>query len=140
MPEIGVNKVILIGRTGADTELKYTSSGKAVANFSLAINDSFKNKDGEQTERVEWVRCVAWERLAEVCGEFLTKGKQAYAEGRLQTRTYEDREGNQRTISEVVVRQLRLLGGLGNGNGNAEHSTKPEENPDADIRDEDIPF
>ena len=117
MPEIGVNKVILIGRTGADTELKYTSNGKAVANFSLAINDSFKNRDGEQTERVEWVRCVAWEKLAEVCGEFLTKGKQAYAEGRLQTRTYEDREGNQRTVSEVVVRQLRLLGGPGNGNG-----------------------
>jgi len=76
MPEIGVNKVILIGRTGADAEIKYTSGGKAVANFSLAINDSFKNRDGEQTERVEWVRCVAWEKLAEVCGEFLTKGKQ----------------------------------------------------------------
>jgi single-strand DNA-binding protein len=144
MPEIGVNKVILIGRTGADAEIKYTSSGKAVANFSLAINDSFKNRDGEQTERVEWVRCVAWEKLAEVCGEFLTKGKQAYAEGRLQTRTYEDREGNQRTVSEVVVRQLRLLGGPGNGNGNgngnAEQSTRPAENPDAEIRDEDIPF
>ena len=125
MPEIGVNKVILIGRTGADTEIKYTSSGKAVANFSLAINDSFKNKDGEQTERVEWVRCVAWERLAEVCGEFLTKGKQAYAEGRLR-RDDEDREGNQRTVSEVAVRQLRLLGGPGNGNGKAEQSTRPQ--------------
>ena len=76
MPEIGVNKVILIGRTGADAELRYTGNGKAVANFSLAVNESFKNGDGEQREHVEWVRCVAWEKLAEVCGEFLTKGKQ----------------------------------------------------------------
>ena len=139
MPEIGVNKVILIWRTGADAEIKYTSSGKAVANFSLAINDSFKNRDGEQKERVEWVRCVAWERLAEVCGEFLTKGKQAYAEGRLQTHTYEDREGNQHTVSEVVLRQLRLLGGPGNENGGIEHNARPAQNPDADISD-DIPF
>jgi single-strand DNA-binding protein len=117
-----------------------TSNGKAVANFSLAINDSFKNKDGEQTERVEWVRCVAWERLAEVCGEFLTKGKQAYAEGRLQTRTYEDREGNQRTVCEVIVRQLRLLGGPGNGNGNGEQTARPPENSDAEIEAEEIPF
>ena len=140
MPEIGVNKVILIGRTGADAEIKYTSSGKAVANFSLAINDSFKNRDGEQTERVEWVRCVAWEKLAEVCGEFLTKGKQAYAEGRLQTRTYEDREGKQRTVSEVVVRQLRLLGGTGNGNGKAEQGTGPSESSAAETDPEEIPF
>jgi len=139
MPEIGVNKVILIGRTGADTELKYTSNGKAVANFSLAINDSFKNGDGEQKERVEWIRCVAWGRLAEICGEFLIKGARAYAEGRLQTRKYDDREGNEHTVSEVVVRQLRFLGGPGNGNGKTEQSASPAENPDADISD-DIPF
>ena len=140
MPEIGVNKVILIGRTGADTELRYTSNGKAVANFSLAINDSFKNGDGEQREHVEWVRCVAWGRLAEVAGEFLTKGQRAYAEGRFQTRKYDDREGIEHTVSEVVVRQLRFLGGPGNGNGNAEQSTRPAESSGADIRDEDIPF
>ena len=139
MPEIGVNKVILIGRTGADTELKYTSNGKAVANFSLAINDSFKNGDGEQRERVEWVRCVAWGRLAEICGEFLIKGARAYAEGRLQTRKYDDRDGIEHTVSEVVVRQLRFLGGPGNGNGGAEHNDRLAENPDANISD-DIPF
>ncbi len=132
MPEIGVNKVILIGRTGADVELKYTSNGKAVANFSLAINESFKTGDGEQREHVEWVRCVAWGRLAEVCGEFLTKGGRAYAEGRLQTRKYEDRQGNEPTVNEVVVRQLRLLGGPRNGNGDAEHSARPVENLDAE--------
>ena len=73
MPEIGVNKVILIGRTGADAELKYPSGGKAVTNFSLAVNERFKNGDGEQRERVQWVRCVAWGKLAEICGEVLTK-------------------------------------------------------------------
>jgi len=140
MPEIGVNKVILIGRTGADTELKYTSNGKAVANFSLAVNESFKNGDGEQREHVEWIRCVAWGRLAEVAAEFLTKGQRAYAEGRFQTRKYDDREGIEHTVSEVVVRQLRFLGGPGNGNGKAEQSTRPAENPDAEISDQDIPF
>ena len=140
MPEIGVNKVILIGRTGADTELRYTSNGKAVANFSLAINDSFKNGDGEQREQVEWVRCVAWGRLAEICGEFLIKGARAYAEGRLQTRKYDDREGNEHTVSEVVVRQLRFLGGPGNGNGKADQNARPADNPDADISEEEIPF
>ena len=139
MPEIGINKVILIGRTGSDSELKYTSNGKAVANFSLAINESFKNGDGEQRERVQWVRCVAWGKLAEVCGEFLTRGKQAYAEGRFQTRTYNDHDGNEHTVSEVVVRQLRLLCDPKNGNGKAEHSAIPADNPDADISD-DIPF
>ena len=140
MPEIGVNKVILIGRTGADTELKYTSNGKPVANFSLAINDSFKNGDGEQREHVEWVRCVAWGRLAEICGEFLIKGARAYAEGRLQIRKYDDREGNEHTVSEVVVRQLRFLGGPGNGNGKTEQSARSAENHDADIDAEEIPF
>ncbi len=140
MPEIGVNKVILIGRTGADTELKYTSNGKAVANFSLAINESFKTGDGEQREHVEWVRCVAWGRLAEVCGEFLNKGKQAYAEGRFQTRKYEDRDGNEHTVCEVVVRQLRLLGRPGNGNGKAEQRTEPVDNSGAEIDTDEIPF
>ena len=141
MPEIGVNKVILIGRTGADAELRYTASGKPVANFSLAINESFKNGDGEQRERVQWVRCVAWGRLAEVCGDFLTKGKQAYAEGRSQTRKYEDREGTEHTVSEVVISQLRLLCDPRNGNGKAEQEPARAENPDPDSPDDDqIPF
>ena len=139
MPEMGVNKVILIGRTRADAEHRYTSNGKAVANFSLAVNETFKNGDGEQKESVEWVRCVVWGKLAEVCGEFLTKGKQAYAEGRFQTRKYDDRDGIEHTVSEVVVRQLRFLGGPGNGNGKADQSARPAENPDAEISDE-IPF
>ena len=140
MPEIGVNKVILIGRTGADADLRFTANGKPVANFSLAINESFKNGDGEQREHVEWFRCVAWGRLAEVCGEFLTKGKQAYAEGRFQTRKYDDRDGNEHTVCEVVVRQLRLLGGPGNGNGKTEQSPTLAEDPVADLDTDEIPF
>ena len=102
-------------------------NGKAVANFSLAVNETFQNGDGEQREHVEWVRCVAWGRLAEVCGEFLTKGKQACAEGRFQKRKYDDRDGSERTVCEIVVRQLRLLGGPGNGNGKPEQTMKPLE-------------
>jgi single-strand DNA-binding protein len=139
MPEIGVNKVILIGRTGADAELRYTSNGKPVANFSLAINESFKNGGGEQREHVEWIRCVAWGRLAEVCGEFLTKGKQAYAEGRFQTRKYDDRDGNEHTVCEVVVRQLRLLGAPGNGNGKTDETIAAPESSGPEV-DDDIPF
>jgi len=140
MPEIGVNKVILIGRTGADTELKYTPPARRSANFSLAVNESFKNGDGEQREHVEWVRCVVRGRLAEVVAEFLTKGQRAYAEGRFQTRKYDDREGIEHTVSEVVVRQLRFLGGPTNGNGKTDQSPRPAENPDADIDTDDIPF
>jgi single-strand DNA-binding protein len=140
MAEIGVNKVILIGRTGADTEVKYTAGGKAVANFSLAINESFRRGDGEQRDRVQWVRCVAWGKLAEICGQYLNKGKQAYAEGRLQTRKYDDRDGNERTVTEIVVSQLRLLGGSRNGDGDSHQATPSAHAAQADISDQDIPF
>jgi len=140
MAEIGVNKVILVGRTGADTEVKYTAGGKAVANFSLAINESFRRGDGEQRDRVQWVRCVAWGKLAEICGQYLNKGKQAYAEGRLQTRKYDDRDGNERTVTEIVVSQLRLLGGSRNGDGDSHQATPSAHAAQADISDQDIPF
>ncbi len=115
MSEVGVNKVILIGRSGGDAELKFTQAGKPVANFSVAVNESFKNGNGEKVERVEWFRCVAWNGLAEVCGQYLTQGKQVYLEGRLQARKYDNKEGNARTVTEVVVSTLRLLGGPRSG-------------------------
>lgn len=122
MSELGVNKIVLIGRSGGDAELKFTAGGKPVANFSLAINESFKSRDGGKKDHVEWSRCVCWNRLGEIAGQFVTKGKLVYVEGRLQTRKYDDREGNARKVVEVVVMQLRLLGGngAGSGNGNAE--------------------
>ena len=140
MPKMGVNKVILVGRTGADTEIKYTAGGKAIANFSLAINESFRNGAGEQRDRVQWVKCVAWEKLAEVCGQYLTKRTRAYAEGRLQTRKYDDRGGIERTVTEIVVSQLRLLGGSRNGNADSGHAAPETSETQADNSDQEVPF
>lgn len=109
MSNIGVNKVILLGNAGHNAEVKSTSAGKSVANFSLAINQPFRNKkDGSQ--RVEWVRCVAWDKLAQIAEKFVVKGNVVFVEGRLQTRQFEGREGAAKTITEVVVASLRVLG------------------------------
>ena len=100
MSELGVNKVILIGRSGGDAALKFTQAGKPVANFSLAVNESFKSRDGEKKDQVEWFNCVCWGKLGKVAGRYVTKGKHLFVEGRLQTRKYDDREGKAR---EVIV-------------------------------------
>ena len=89
---------------------------------------------------MQWVRCVAWGKLAEVCGQYLTKGKQAYAEGRLQTRKYDDRDGNERTVTEIVVSQLRFLSASRNGNGDSGHAPTPADATQAEISDQDVPF
>ena len=117
MSSIGVNKVILLGNAGQDAEMRSTSAGKSVANFSLAINQSFRDKKDGNVQRVEWVRCVAWGKLAEIAERFVTKGKQVFVEGRLQTRRFEDREGSTKTVTEVVVASLRVLGGAANAGG-----------------------
>ena len=106
----GVNKVILIGRLGADPEVRYTSSGTAVANFNMATSVNFTDKNGEKTEKTEWHRIVAFGRLGEICGEYLAKGKQVYIEGRLQTREWEDRDGNKRRTTEIVANTMQMLG------------------------------
>ena len=113
MSNVGVNKVILIGNAGRDAELRATSSGKTVANFSLAINE-LRNGNGDR-QKVEWVHCVAWNKQAEIAGKLIRKGKQVFVEGRLQTRQFEDREGTARTVTEVVVTSLRVLGRATNG-------------------------
>jgi len=118
MSSIGVNKVILLGNAGQDAEVKSTSAGKSVANFSLAINQSFRDKKDGNVQRVEWVRCVAWGKLAEIAERFVTKGKQVFVEGRLQTRRFDDREGSPKTVTEVVVASLRVLGGAPNASHN----------------------
>ena len=118
MSSIGVNKVILLGNAGQDAEMKSTSAGKSVANFSLAINQSFRDKKDGNVQRVEWVRCVAWGKLAEIAERFVTRGKQVFVEGRLQTRRFEDREGSPKTVTEVVVASLRVLGGAPNASRN----------------------
>jgi len=117
MSSIGVNKVILLGNARQDAEMRSPSAGKPVSNFSLAINQSFRDKKERNVQRVEWVRCVAWGKLAEIAKRFVTKGKQVFVEGRLQTRRFEDREGNPKIVTEVVVASLRVLGGAANAGG-----------------------
>jgi single-strand DNA-binding protein len=123
--------IILIGYAGADSEMKFTAAGIPVANFSLAVKEVYKNGDGDKKTNTLWIRCVAWRRWAEIAGEFVTKGKFLFVEGRLQLRSYEDREGKKRDVTEVVVTLLRLLGPAKNGNGaKAAESSKPAEPSD----------
>jgi len=105
-----VNKVILIGRLGRDPELKYTPSGVPVAKFSLATDESYKDRNGEQQKKTEWHNIVAWQKLAEICGEYLTKGKLVYIEGRIQSRQWEDQDKNKRTAYEIVAQRMQMLG------------------------------
>jgi len=112
-----LNKVLLIGYAGADSEMKFTAAGIPVANFSLAVKEVYKNSDGEKKTNTLWIRCVAWRRCGEIAGEFISKGKLLYVEGRLQLRSYQDREGRKRDVTEVVVTTLRFLGPAKNGNG-----------------------
>ena len=107
----GINKAILIGRLGGDPEVRYTPSGVAVANFNIATSEEWKDKDtGEKKERTEWHRIVAWRKLGEICGEYLSKGKQVYVEGRIQTRSWDDRDGNKRYTTEIIATDIQFLG------------------------------
>jgi len=114
---MSVNKVILVGNLGKDPELRYTPAGVAVATFSLATSDRYKDKNGEMQEKTEWHNIVAWRQLAEICGKFLHKGKQVYIEGKIQTRSYDDRDGNKRYMTEIVADQMQMLGRAGEDGG-----------------------
>ncbi len=113
----GVNKVILIGNLGSDPEVKYTPNGAPVANFSLATNESWNDKDGQRQERTEWHRLVLWSKLAEIAGQYLKKGAKIYVEGRLQTRSWDDQSGQKRYMTEVVVNDMQMLDSRGEGGG-----------------------
>lgn len=106
-----VNKAILLGNVGKDPEIRYTGSGFAVATFSIATSENWKDAEGNSQERTEWHNIVAWRKLAEICGEYVKKGSQVYVEGKIQNRTYDDKNGQKRFVSEVVIDQLVLLGG-----------------------------
>lgn len=109
-----LNKVMLIGNLGKDPELRYTSSGVAVATFSLATNESWKDQDGNLQERTEWHNIVAWKKLAEICGEWLKKGKKVYIEGRIQTRSYDDKNtGAKKYMTEIVADSMIMLDSKG---------------------------
>lgn len=110
----GVNKVILVGNLGRDPEVRYSPSGQAVANVTLATSESWKDKNsGEKQERTEWHRIVFFGRLAEIAGEYLKKGAQVYVEGRLQTRKWQDKDGNDRYTTEIVASDMQMLGSRG---------------------------
>jgi single-strand DNA-binding protein len=112
-----VNKAILIGNLGTDVELRSTSGGQNVANFRIATNRVYTDRDGQRQEQTEWHNIVAWARLAEICDQYLKKGDQVYIEGRLQTRSWEDQSGQQRWTTEVVAQEMTMLGGGGGGSG-----------------------
>ena len=152
-----LNKVQIIGHLGADPELRYTSNGLAVATMNIATNERFKPPDSEEwQERTEWHRVVAWGKQAEIAGEYLAKGRQVYIEGRLQTRSWDDKDGNKRYTTEVVVRDIILLGGRGEGASQSQRPPHPadsytpsgvshadevvEDQGPPDIPHDDIPF
>ena len=111
----GVNKVILIGNLGGDPEVRYTPGGAAVANVNLATNESWTDREGQRQERTEWHRLVFWSKLAEIVGQYLKKGSKVYVEGRLQTRQWDDQSGQKRYTTEIVVSDMQMLDGRGDG-------------------------
>lgn len=150
---MSVNKVILVGRLGRDPETRYTGSGQAVANFTLATDSTYKDRAGERQKRTEWHRIVAWGKLAEICQQYLKKGSQIYIEGRLQTREWEDKSGQKRSTTEIVASDMRMLGSRADSAaaaGAAASGSRPAEfeapapddagTQEPGISDEDIPF
>ncbi|MBI4482469.1 MAG: single-stranded DNA-binding protein [Acidobacteria bacterium] len=138
-----VNKVILVGRLGRDPELRYTPGGSPVANFSVATNEVWTDKNGQRQERTEWHNIVAWNKLAEICSQYLVKGRLVYIEGRLQTREWDDKDGNKRRTTEVVANNMQILEPKGEARASAvtapaaAGSAPPS---DVEITNEDIPF
>lgn len=155
---MSVNKVILLGRLGQDPELKYTPSGAGVCNFSLATSETWNDKNsGQKQERTEWHRVVVWGKLAELCNQYLSKGRQAFVEGRLQTRSWDDQNGQKRYTTEINASTVQFIGGQANtgANGYASQNnsvgaggspeTQPQSQeyniaPDSNFASDDIPF
>ncbi len=151
---MSVNKVILVGRLGRDPETRYTSGGQAVCNFTMATDESFKDRSGERQKRTEWHRIVLWAKLAEIAQQYLKKGTLVYIEGRIQSRQWDDRDGNKRTTVEIVGNVMRMLStraetaaaaagaGPSAPAGADAEAPAPAEEPAGtpEITDEDIPF
>ena len=141
---MSVNKAILIGRLGKDPELRYTPGGRAVVQFPLATSERWTDQEGQKKESTTWHNIVAWGRQAEVLKEYLSKGQQLYLEGRIDNRSYEDREGNKRYISEIVVQQFQFIGSRGDSTAaRPNDQTEPEQAPSSGQSsddDDDLPF
>ncbi len=151
-----VNKAILVGNLGRDPEMRYTSNGTAVCNFSVATNEVYQDRSGQRQKRTEWHNIVVWSKLAEICNQYLTKGKQVYIEGRIQTREWDDRDGNRRRTTEIVANEMKMLSGPGEGTGDYDSASRSEpagsaprsgpaggetsDSMEIGISDDDIPF
>ncbi len=122
----GVNKVILLGNLGKDPEVRFTPSGQAVCNFSIATNESWTDKSGQKQERTEWHRIVVWGKMGELCGEYLKKGRQAFVEGRLQTREWTDKEGKKNYSTEVVANNVQFIGARDGAGGGGARPQAPQ--------------
>jgi len=133
-----LNKIMLIGNLGKDPEIRVTASGQTVANFSLATKEQFKNKSGEREERTEWHNIVVWGKLAEIARDYLHKGKQVYIEGRLQTRKWQDKNGQDRYTTEVVAELMQMLGNKGDGSKTVQEPSDTFVGDDFDV--ENSPF
>ena len=136
---MSVNKVILVGRLGKDPEVRYSNSGNAITNFNLATSRVYKNKQGERVDETEWHRCVSFGRTAEVCGEYLHKGSLIYVEGRLQTRDWEDKDGNKRWTTEVIIDNMKMLGSK-NDNPEQGSGAPDDGGMGGQIPNDDVPF
>lgn len=138
----GVNKVIIVGRLGQDPEIRYTQGGSAVSNFSVATSENWTDKEGQKQERTEWHRVVVWGKAAENCAQYLGKGRQVFVEGRLQTRQWEDKDGNKRYTTEVIANTVQFLdkGEMSNNASSQEMNTAPMDMPQGPAMEEDIPF
>lgn len=140
-----VNKVILLGNLGTDPEIRFTQGGAAVGNFSLATNEKWKNKNGQDEERTEWHRVVVWGKLAELCKEYLAKGRSVYVEGSLQTRKWEDKQGQTRYTTEVKAQTIQFLGAGGkdrsaSSDDSSNFSSSSNDGPPPFNSDDDVPF
>ena len=143
MARSGINKVILVGNLGKDPDMRYTAGGDAVANLSIATSESWNdNQTGEKKEKTEWHRVVFFRRIAEVCGEYLKKGSSVYIEGSLRTRDWEDDQGNKRYTTEIIGREMQMLGGRRSEDNMDQspqmNSSSPQ--PEEGLIDEEIPF
>ena len=136
----GVNKVILIGNLGRDPELRYLPSGQAVTKFSLATGSRWKDKDGQWQDRTDWHNIVAFGKTAEICNEYLKKGRQVYIEGRIQTRSYDDRDGNKKWFTEIVAQSMQMLGRKGEGEEEIPEAVEEPQGGETKSEDDDLPF
>lgn len=135
-----VNKVIIVGNLGKDPEMKFMPNGKAACNFSVATTDKWKDKSGEQQERTEWHRIATFDKLAEICGEYLKKGSQVYVEGKLTTRKWQDKDGQDRYTTEVIADRMQMLGARSEGAQKPATEAPAKKAQGFQDMDDDIPF